>query len=216
MGRYYPVNLDVRGKKCLVVGGGEVALRKARALLDAGAELTVVAPDIHPKLRSLAGAGLEERPFRDTDLHGAFVVVVATSDAIVNRTVARDAADFGCLVNVVDCPALSSFTVPAKVRRGELLVAISTGGECPSLARRIREELEERFGEEYADFVAVLGEVRRDVLDKVPDAERRVKLLRELTDTQWLEVLRTLGRDGLRSEMLKFLAEGPEQGQGGG
>jgi len=205
MSRYYPVNVDVRGKTCLVVGAGEVARRKVHALLDADAEVTVVAPEVHPKLKADERVEVRERAFRDTDLHGAFIVIVATDDAVLNRTVAQDAIDFGCLVNVVDCPALSNFIVPATLRRGELLVAVSTGGASPSLSRRIREELEERFGEEYADFVAVLGEIRREVFDKVPDAERRPGVFRELTDPKWLELLRREGRDALEREMLKSL-----------
>ncbi|HUW59027.1 MAG TPA: bifunctional precorrin-2 dehydrogenase/sirohydrochlorin ferrochelatase [Planctomycetota bacterium] len=207
MPRYYPVNLDVRGKRCLVVGGGEVALRKARSLLEAGGAVTVVAPEVHPHLRADDRVEVHERAFRDTDLHGAFVVVVATDDDLTNRTVARDAADFGCLVNVVDCPALSNFIVPATLRRGEFAVCVSTGGASPALARRVRRRLEEAFGEEYADFVDVLGEIRRRVFDKVPEGERRPELFRELTDERWLEVLRRQGKDALRTEMLKFIGE---------
>lgn len=212
MPRYYPVNLDVRGKACLVVGAGEVALRKVRALLDADADVTVVAPEVHPGLKALEGVEIRERPFRDIDLHGAFVVVVATGDPIVNRSVARDAADFGCLVNIVDCPALSNFTVPATLRRGELAIAVSTGGASPALSRRIREKLEEQFGEEYADFVAVLGEIRREVFDKVPESECRPEVFRQLTDEKWLEVLREKGRDGLRRAMLESLRDVDEAG----
>jgi precorrin-2 dehydrogenase/sirohydrochlorin ferrochelatase len=205
MTRYYPVSLDVRGKTCLVVGGGEVAVRKVRSLLDAGASVVVVAPDIRAKLRSLEGVEFRERAFRDTDLHGAFLVVVATDDPVLNRGVARDAADLGCLVNVVDCPALSNFIVPATLRRGELAISISTGGASPALARQIRENLEKQFGEEYADFVDVLAEVRREVFDKVPESERRTRLCRELTREKWVLLLREKGRDALRTEMLKFL-----------
>ena len=207
MPRYYPINLDVRGRTCLVVGGGEVAVRKARALVEAGGEVTVVAPEVHGKLKADDRIEVRERPFRTTDLHGAFVVVVATDDDLVNRSVARDAADFGCLVNVVDCPALSSFIVPATLRRGELAVCVSTGGASPALSRRIRRRLEHEFTEDYADFVEVLGEIRREVFDKVPDAERRPEIFRELTDERWLDVLREKGKDTLRTEMLKFIGE---------
>jgi precorrin-2 dehydrogenase/sirohydrochlorin ferrochelatase len=206
MARYYPVSLDIRGKTCLVVGGGEVAVRKVRALHQAGAHVSVVAPEVQPKLRALEGVEIRERAFRDTDLHGVFLVVVATDDPVLNRAVGRDAADLGCLVNVVDCPALSNFIVPATLRRGELSISISTGGASPTLARRIREGLEGQFGEEYADFVDVLAEVRREIFDKVPESERRAGLCRELTDEKWVRLLRERGRDALRTEMLKFLA----------
>ena len=203
MPRYYPIALDVRGKTCLVVGGGEVALRKARSLVEAGAEVTVIAPAIHPQLRSLGGVELQERAWRDGDLHGAFLVVVATDDVVTNRAVAQDAADFGCLVNVVDCPALSNFIVPATLQRGDLQIAVSTGGASPALARRVREKLEAVFGEEYAEFVAALADLRKEVFEKVPDARRRTEIFRELTDEKWLDVLRRVGPEALRNEMRK-------------
>ena len=207
MPRYYPVNLDVRDKTCLVVGGGEVALRKVRILRDAGARVVVVAPDIRAKLKALGGVELRERPFRDIDLHGAFLVVAATDDPVTNRAVGRDAADFGCLVNVVDCPALSNFIVPATLRRGDLAISISTGGASPTLAREIRRRLEPQFGEEYADFVDVLAEVRREIFDKVPESGRRAELCRELAGEKWVKILREKGRDALRTEMLKSLSK---------
>jgi precorrin-2 dehydrogenase/sirohydrochlorin ferrochelatase len=185
------------------VGGGEVALRKARSLTDAGAEVTVVAPAVHAKLRALQGVEIRERAYCDGDLHGAFLVVVATDDEVTNRAVARDAADFGCLVNVVDCPALSNFIVPATLQRGELQIAVSTGGASPALARRVREKLLSAFGEEYAEFVAVLGEMRKEIFEKVPDERRRSEIFRSLTDEKWLDVLRKSGRDALKSEMRK-------------
>ena len=207
MSEVYPVNLDVRGKTCLVVGGGEVARRKVRALLDARADVVVVAPDVHPKLRADDRVEVRERAFRDTDLHGAFVVIVATDDPDTNRTVARDALDFGCLVNVVDCPALSNFTVPATLRRGKLTVAVSTGGASPSMSRRIRERLEGLFGPEYADFIDVLGEFRRRVFDTVADSETRMTLFRSLDYDALLATLRERGRAALDDELNRLLEQ---------
>ena len=205
MPRYYPIQLDLKGKRCLVVGAGEVALRKARVLVEAGAEVTVVAPEVHPKMRAYAPpVTLIERAWRDTDLHGAFLVVVATNDAVTNRGVARDAADLGCLVNVVDCPALSNFIVPATLRRGELTLSISTGGASPALARRLREKLEKEFGEEYAALVNVVGEVRKLVMARVTDDARRAEILHGLAEERWLDVLRERGREALLDEMKKF------------
>ena len=204
MSRYYPIQLDLKGKPCLVVGGGEVALRKVRALVEAGAEVTVVAPEMHPKLRALGGVERRERAWRDTDLHGVFLAIVATDDAVTNRAVARDAQDLGCLVNVVDCPALSNFIVPATLRRGELAISVSTGGASPALARRLREKLEAEFGEEYAVFLEVVAEVRRCVIEKVPDDACRAEVLRGIAHERWLEVLRDRGREALLEEMRKF------------
>ena len=204
---HYPVNLNITDRLCLVVGGGEVALRKVRSLLEAGADVVVVAPDVHKLLKADDRVEVRLRAFRDVDLHGMFVVVVATDDPVTNRTVARDAMDMGCLVNVVDCPALSNFIVPALCRRGDLAISVSTGGASPSLARRIREKLEEQFGEEYAEFVSVLGDLRAEVIEKIPDAKRRTSVFRELTDDRWLEVLREKGREGLIARMREFVGK---------
>ena len=204
MPRYYPIQLDLKGKTCLIVGGGEVALRKARPLVEGGGDVIVVAPEIHPKLKADSRVEVRERAYRDTDLHGVFLVVVATDDAVTNRAAARDAQDLGCLVNVVDCPALSNFIVPATLRRGELSISISTGGASPALARRLREKLEAQFGEDYAVFLDVLAEVRKLVLAKAPDDACRAEILRDLAHERWLEVLRDRGRDALLDEMKKF------------
>ena len=117
---------------------------------------------------------------------------------------ARDAMDMGCLVNVVDCPALSNFIVPATLRRGEMSISISTGGASPALARRLREKLEKEFGEEWGEFTSAIAEVRKLVIEKVPDAAKRAEILRDLADERWLEVLRERGRAGLVEEMKKF------------
>ncbi len=204
MGAYYPIQLDLKGKGCLLIGGGEVAARKAKSLAEAGAEVVVVAPEIDAKVRALAGVEIRERAYRDTDLHGMFLVIVATDDAVTNRDAARDARDFGCLVNVVDCPALSNFIVPATLRRGEMSISISTGGASPALARRLREKLEAQFGEEWGELTSAIAEVRRLVIEKVSDEAKRAEVLRELAHERWLDVLRERGRAGLVEEMKKF------------
>ena len=207
MSRYYPINLDVRGRACLVVGGGKVARRKVQRLLDAGAEVTVVAPEVHPKIEADPRIEVRKRAYRDADLHNVFVVVVATDDAITNRAVAQDAMDLGLPVNTVDCPALSSFIVPATVRRGELLIAVSTAGASPMLSRRIREKLEDEFGEEYAVFVELLGELRRDVLDSVDDPDRRNASFRALTEDRWREMLKSEDVEVVKERMRELVNE---------
>ena len=201
MGAYYPILLDLKGKSCLVIGGGEVAMRKVRPLVEAGAEVVVVASEVHPMLKADGRIEIRERAYRDTDLHGMFLVIVATDDAVTNRDAARDATDLGCLVNVVDCPALSNFIVPATLRRGEMSISISTGGASPALARRLREKLEKEFGEEWGELTSAIAEVRRLVVEKVPDASRRGEILRDLAHERWLDVLRARGREALVEEM---------------
>ncbi len=160
----YLVNLDMRDRPALVVGAGAVAARKIAALVDAKARVTVIAPRIGDAVRALEREGRIEvvrRAYKPGDARGACLVIAATDDDEANRHVAYDAHGHGALVNVVDRPALCSFTLPAVVRRGDLTLAVATEGACPSLARVLRERLEGEFGAEYADVVRRLGELRR-------------------------------------------------------
>ena len=164
--RYYPVSLDVNGKRCVVVGGGEVALRKVGALLEHESIVQVISPELCPDLEELFTSGrimVAKRPYADGDLAGAFVVIAATDDVEANRKVAVEAEKLGILVNVVDTPNLSNFIVPSHLRRGDLTIAVSTGGRSPALAYRIREELENIFGDDYAALLALVGRVRSEL-----------------------------------------------------
>jgi precorrin-2 dehydrogenase/sirohydrochlorin ferrochelatase len=163
---YYPLFLNIRGRKCLVVGGGQVALRKVRALLDAGAVVGVVSPDLCPGLNTLAETGeiaAQKRPFRPGDLEGALITIAATDEDNINLEVAREAGGKGVLVNVVDDPANSDFIVPSCLRRGDVAIAISTAGRSPALARKIRSRLEKELGEEYAALALLVDEVRTEI-----------------------------------------------------
>jgi siroheme synthase-like protein len=143
-----------------VVGGGEVANRKARKLLQARAKVVVVSPEVKPELASMA-AEVRRRPYREGDLEGAFLAFAATDRREVNELVALEARDRGIPVNVADEPSEGDFALPSTLRRGQLQVAVSTGGASPTLARRIRRELEDAFGYEWAGVVAELHKARR-------------------------------------------------------
>jgi siroheme synthase-like protein len=161
--RYYPAFLNLQGKKCLVIGGGKVAARKIKSLMDCGAMITVISPRFHPDIARLAEAGFLQwlqRSCKEGDLEDAFMVISATSNKRVNQRIADEAERRGVLVNVVDDPKRSDFIVPALVRRGRLTIAISTSGMSPALAKKIRTRLEKDFGEEYASLIAVIEEVR--------------------------------------------------------
>jgi len=202
----YPIMLDLAGQRAVVVGGGRVALRKAQALADAGAEVCVVAPDLapafadDPRLACVAAAYAAER------LDGAAVVIAATDDEAVNAQVAADARVGGVLVNVVDRPALCDFLVPAQMVRGDLLIAVSTGGAAPSLSRRLRERLETEFGPEYETLLAALRQVRDRVKSQglPPDVRRRI--FERLTEDDILAAARE-GRDALRRAIDAALAQ---------
>lgn len=163
MAVYYPAFLDVRGRRCLVVGGGVVAERKVMGLLDAGARVRVVSPTLTPALAALRGAGIVEhraRPFRQRDVRGCAVVIAATGLAAVDDAAAGAARRVHVLVNVVDRPSACDFILPSVLRRGDLQIAVSTGGQSPALAREIRQRLEAEIGDDYAELVARVGAAR--------------------------------------------------------
>jgi len=166
---YYPIFLNINGNKCVIVGGGKVALRKVKMLLECGAKVTVISPILHQDLVRLAqGKALRliERDYEPGDLDGAVVVIAATDAEEVNRNVAHEAKKRGILVNVVDDPGESDFIVPSFLRRGDLTIAISTGGTSPALAKKIRTKLEQDFGKEYGLLLPLIGEVRSTVKEK--------------------------------------------------
>jgi len=164
MATYYPIYLNLQGRKCLIAGGGQVALRKAAALLEYSAEITVVSPRLCVGLRKLAEDGrikVINRSYRAGDMKGMHIAIVATSNRKINRGAAEEAKKHGVPVNVVDDPALSDFIVPSVLRRGSLSIAVSTSAKSPALARKIRSRLEGVFDKEYASLVLVIEEVRR-------------------------------------------------------
>jgi precorrin-2 dehydrogenase/sirohydrochlorin ferrochelatase len=160
---YYPILLNIQRKRCVVIGGGKVALRKVKMLLDCGANIIVISPKPHPdivKLSKKKALRLTQRDYETRDLRKAVVVVACTDVKKVNRKVADDAKKARVLVNVADDAEPSDFILPSFFRRGNLLVAVSTSGVSPALARRIRTKLEKDFGEEYASLLSLIGEVR--------------------------------------------------------
>ncbi len=162
----YPVMLDVTGRRCLVVGGGGVALRKVQGLVEDGADVVVVAPDVVDQITDMATAGtiaLERRPYRSEDVAGAALVFAATDDTAVNRQVAEDAARRGAWVNVADDPEESTFHLPARVRRGPLQLAVGSRGEAPFVIRRLRQVLEHRLGPEWAEWLEAAARYRHAV-----------------------------------------------------
>jgi len=193
MPRYYPLMVDLAGRKCLVAGGGAVAERKASILLSFGADVVVVSPELSPGLKKLADEGkLKHLPrgYRREDLEGTFLAIGATDDREINGQLARDARAGGVWANVVDSPQDCNFIVPSIVTRGDLLIAISTGGKSPALAKKIRQEMEEIYGEEYAELLEILGELRAQVLREVQDPVLRQGILEGVVNSNLLERIR--------------------------
>lgn len=195
---YYPLFLDLTERWCVVVGGGRVAARKAEALLEAGARVRVIAPRAHPGLQALADSGrlvLLRRPYRAGDLRGCVLAIAATDDSAVNRAVYAASIRRGIPCNTVDQPALCTFIAPAVMRRGDLVIAISTGGASPALVRRLRRDLEARIGPEYAAFVDLLRQARVRLRAALPDSSARKRALYRLVASPALDLLRA-GRPG--------------------
>jgi siroheme synthase-like protein len=166
MTAHYPLCLELTGRLCVVVGGGAVAARKVAGLVASGANVTVVAPEQAPELHELARAGrieVQSRPYAEGDLADAVLAIAATDRPSVNARVAAEARARGILVNVVDDPAAGTFIVPAVVRRGDLQIAVSTGGRSPAVARWVREDLERLIPPEYPVLLALFAELRSEL-----------------------------------------------------
>ncbi|MBI4302624.1 MAG: bifunctional precorrin-2 dehydrogenase/sirohydrochlorin ferrochelatase [Chloroflexi bacterium] len=185
---YYPLFLKVNGKRCVVVGGGEVAERKTLALAQCGAVVRVISPTLCPDLEGLVQDGLVEisrRLYRYGDLEGASMAIAATDSPQTNEKVAKEAQDRGILINVVDDPEHCDFIVPSVVRKGDLVIAISTGGRSPALAKRLRRELEETLAPAYATLLTLVAEVREELKAKrrhIPSSLWQEALNNELLD----------------------------------
>ncbi|HOG17338.1 MAG TPA: bifunctional precorrin-2 dehydrogenase/sirohydrochlorin ferrochelatase [Syntrophales bacterium] len=199
--RYYPVNLDIRGRRCVVIGGGAVAVRKVERLLECGAKITVVSEKLAPALVHLREKGAIEHVPSDYDgrhLRGAFLVVGATDRDDVNGRISDDCRRAGILVNIVDDPARCDFILPSLVQRGDLQIAVSTAGASPALAKKLRLELEERYGPAYAILAAILGELRAGVTKRGGPAEDRGKVFETLVNSDIVAAIERGDRDGVR------------------
>jgi len=186
----FPMFMKLTGKQCLVVGAGRIGGPKIGGLIDTGARIHVVAIEASEQAHEWARAGkidLEIRSFSPRDLDAKFFAIVATASEQLNRLVYREAEQRGVLCNVVDVPELCDFFYPAVVRRGDLQIAISTAGQSPSLAQKLRQQLERQFGPGYTEWVAQLGETRRLILASPLDKECKWELLHSLASREAFE-----------------------------
>jgi siroheme synthase-like protein len=169
---YYMACLDLRGRRCVVVGGGSVGLEKTKGLLACGAEVTVVSPELHAELAAL-DVTVHRRRYRRGDLRGAFLVIAATSDRAVNERVHRDAEARAMLCNVADVPDLCNFILPAVHREGPIAVAVSTGGASPALAKRIRDDVAASLTPRHAELAERLAALRPWAKERYPTYDER-------------------------------------------
>jgi siroheme synthase-like protein len=206
--KYYPMFMDLRDRACLVVGAGAVAARKARTLLECGARVTVVGERPGAACAALArrGASLAPRRFRAGDVRGQALVVAATDDRAVNAAVAAACRRRGIPVNAVDDPPNCDFIVPAVVRRGDLVVAVSTGGRSPAAARLVKERIAALLREGYGDLVRLLGAHRDRMKAAVPGQRTRARAWRRVIDEGALESLRAGDAAGAQRIVRRCLA----------
>jgi siroheme synthase-like protein len=191
---FFPIMLRLDGQKCLVVGGGKVATEKIAGLLAHGAEVTVVSPCATPAIQKQARAGAlqwKNRRFRPPDAKGAFLAIAATNSSAVNSAVFRASRTHGVLCNAVDDPENCDFFYPAVVHRGPLQIAISTNGQSPAAAARLRRELEKQFGPEWGEWLKQIGRARASILRTLKSTgSRRAKLLDLASERSFREFLR--------------------------
>jgi precorrin-2 dehydrogenase/sirohydrochlorin ferrochelatase len=200
--KLFPMFLKLSNRPCLVVGAGTVAESKIASLLEAGGRVRVVAPEATPQVRSWAqtkGIEWHQRPFQPDDLEGMFLVVAATSSEELHGRIFEEATRRGVLCNVVDVPSLCDFYYPSVVQRGVLQIAISTAGQSPALAQRLRKELEDQFGPEYEEWVAQLGQARDKLFSTKLEPEERKRLLHEDASEEAFEAFLKSRRQSKRS-----------------
>ncbi|MGQ3684197.1 MAG: precorrin-2 dehydrogenase/sirohydrochlorin ferrochelatase family protein [Candidatus Loosdrechtia sp.] len=213
MAKYYPMFLNIQNRKCVVVGGGNIAWRKVCSLKDAGAKVTVISPEFCPELEKEEGIERIRQKYNKIFLNGAFVVIASTDDEEVNKTIYYDALENGQLVNVVDRPEFCSFIVPSSIMRGDLSICISTGGASPALARNIRERLETQFGNEYGGFTKILAETRRKVLSEIKDESVRRDILQRIAGPDMLEILKEEGPVAVEKKIEEIISEKSSKSQ---
>ncbi len=210
---FYPVFLDLRGRRAVVIGGGAVAEQKVLGLLSAGAHVTVVSPETTPRLAELAAAGgidLRRRPYRSGDLAGAWLAIAGTDDRAANAQVWAEAEREGVLLNAVDDLDHCSFIAPAIHREGDITVAVSTSGKSPALAARLRQRVARLVGPAEARLCELLGELRPELAARVPDPHARTALWYRIVDSDVIEFVRRGDDDGARRRMDELVEQPPE------
>ena len=209
--KYYPVHLDIQNRKVLVVGGGSVGTRKVKTLLDCGARVTVVSPEVSRQLRELAASGdiiLAERSYQSEDLTGVFVVIGATDDETLNQQISSDADRLNTLCNIADRPEVCNFILPSIVQRDDLVITISTSGQSPALAKKLRKTLENQFGEEYGTLLQLMGAIRKKLLQQAHKPEAHKPLFEQLINSDLIVMIQAGKTEEIDALLFDILGEG--------
>ncbi len=187
---YYPAFLNLKGKKVIVIGGGKVAERKAFTLLKTGADVTIISPEVTKRIEREKLKGRIKhisRQYKKSDSKKTFLIIGATDSQEINKKVSQDAP---CLVNVVDSPSLCNFIVPSVIKRGSLIIAISTSGISPALSKSLRRELEKLYSPEFAKYLRLLEKIRQKAIKEIPDKKERTEFLKSLASEEIIKLLR--------------------------
>jgi precorrin-2 dehydrogenase len=205
---YYPIFIKLDGKTALVVGGGRVAQRKIETLLEYGASVHIISKKLTDKLKQLVEAGdirhMGEK-FENKHLDRAFLVIAATDDEKLNHEISKTAQKRGLLINAVDQPPDCNFIVPSIVKKGDLILAISTSGKSPALAKKLRKEMDGQFGSEYEAFLILMGCLRKEVLKMGLSHNENGRIFKEIVDSDVLEALTRKDRDRMKSTLRRIL-----------
>ena len=210
MPRYYPAYIDIKGKRCLVVGGGKVAERKVKLLLKCDAMVSVVSPELISRLKELNSKGkikFFKGEFKEKYLKDMFLVIGATDNSEVNLKIYKAASKKNILVNIVDSPEICNFIVPSIVERGDLIIAISTGGKSPALSKKLRKELEYRYGFEYSKFLNTMGSLRKKISSKIRDKKKREEIYNKLVDSDIIKLIRDGDDETVKSRVNEIIRQ---------
>lgn len=206
--KYYPIFLDVTARDCLVVGGGEVGYRKAAGLFRANARVRVISEAFSPKFEANSGIPLSCKSYEASDLEAAFLVFAATDNRALNEQIQADAKRRGILCNMADAPERSDFILPSVVERGDLVCAVSTSGASPAFAKKIRKDLEQMFGPEYGDFLVLMGNIRKKLLERGHDPTAHKKIFTALVERKIPDMIAAGDRLNLDAVLLELLGPG--------
>lgn len=207
--KYYPVGLNIQDRNCLIVGGGNVGARKAGTLARCGARVKVVSLCFDKALWDNINGKVElvPREYQDKDLRGMFLVIGATDNRQLNRTIGEQAKRANILFNGADLPELSDFILPAVVERGDLTIAVSTSGNSPAFAKKIKHELEGNFGPEYERFLTLMGRIRKELLTRDHDPERHRKIFKRLIDGGLFNLMKENDQKGVERLLVTILGK---------
>jgi len=209
--RYYPINLDIKNRNVLVVGGGGVGSRKVKTLLSCGARVTVVSREVSAQLQALAASGeirLEQRSYQSDDLDGMFLVIGATNDEKLNRQISSDAEQLNTLCNIADRPEVCNFILPSIVHRDDLVITISTSGKSPALAKKLRKDLEKQFGEEYGKLLRLMGTIRKKLLRQAHEPEAHKPIFEQLINSDLIGMIQENKLEDINALLFDILGEG--------